>query len=189
MTSSTLGVCDMLARDVRAADLNVNDEEPLVCLCTIYHTLRGGVLRSVLDSKNTLGASDTFRVVVSETDLSLRDDDLPPICVCMLYHSMGRGSLEEALKSVDSLDYPKERLMLVMIDNYSRDGAFDYVKNWLEARKERYMGVIHIRAKGSVPRLRNIGMLVALGEGSDTSPLLSRMSLLTQSSLKGFWLQ
>jgi len=63
------------------------------------------------------------------------------------------------------LNYPKERLMLVMIDNYSRDGAFEYVKNWLEARKGRYMGIVHVRARGSVPRLRNIGILIALNEG------------------------
>jgi hypothetical protein len=42
----------------------------------------------------------------------------------MLYHTLKGGSLVEALRSVDQLDYPKERLVLMMIDNYSVDGAF-----------------------------------------------------------------
>jgi GT2 family glycosyltransferase len=80
----------------------------------------------------------------------------------MLYHTLKGGSLVEALRSVDQLDYPKERLVLMMIDNYSVDGAFEYVRDWLEARREKYMRVVHIRAKGTVPRLRNIGLLTAL---------------------------
>jgi hypothetical protein len=50
----------------------------------------------------------------------------------MLYHTLKGGSLVEALRSVDQLDYPKERLVLMMIDNYSVDGAFEYVRDWLE---------------------------------------------------------
>ncbi len=106
----------MLARDVRAADLNVNDEEPLVCLCTIYHTIRGGVLRSVLDS-------------------------------------------------IERLDYPKDKIVLLMIDNYSRDGAYDLVRGWLLERTENHLGVIHIRARGNPARLRNIALRTALDLG------------------------
>jgi GT2 family glycosyltransferase len=98
------------------------------------------------------------------SDISMLDE-LPVICVCMLYHTLKGGSLVEALRSVDQLDYPKERLVLMMIDNYSVDGAFEYVRDWLEARREKYMRVVHIRAKGTVPRLRNIGILTALNMG------------------------
>jgi GT2 family glycosyltransferase len=105
-----------------------------------------------------------LRAENSGSDISMLDEP-PVICVCMLYHTLKGGSLVEALRSVDQLDYPKERLVLMMIDNYSVDGAFEYVRDWLEARREKYMRVVHIRAKGTVPRLRNIGLLTALNMG------------------------
>jgi hypothetical protein len=89
-----------------------------------------------------------LRAENSGSDISMLDE-LPVICVCMLYHTLKGGSLVEALRSVDQLDYPKERLVLMMIDNYSVDGAFEYVRDWLEARREKYMRVVHIRAKGT----------------------------------------
>ncbi len=73
--------------------------------------------------------------------------------------------LQRVLQSIDSLNYPKDRLTLLMIDNYSRDGAFEFVKGWLEERRGLYMGIIHVRARGPVPRLRNIAILIALNRG------------------------
>lgn len=55
--------------------------------------------------------------------------------------------------------------MLLFIDNYSRDGAFEYVREWLGERLDRYMGVVHVRARGPPPRLRNIGLLLAFRMG------------------------
>ena len=86
----------MLAQGVSVADINVNvDEEPVVCLCTTYHTLRGGVLRSVL------------------------------------------GSIER-------LDCPKEKIVFLLIDNYSRDGAYDMVRGWLLDRAKNYRGIMDL---------------------------------------------
>jgi GT2 family glycosyltransferase len=115
-------------------------------------------------TSNVFGLPSMLRAENSGSNISMLDE-LPVICVCMLYHTLKGGSLVEALRSVDQLDYPKERLVLMMIDNYSVDGAFEYVRDWLEARREKYMRVVHIRAKGTVPRLRNIGLLTALNMG------------------------
>jgi GT2 family glycosyltransferase len=115
-------------------------------------------------TSNVFGLPSMLRAENLGSDISMLDEP-PVICVCMLYHTLKGGSLVEALRSVDQLDYPKERLVLMMIDNYSVDGAFEYVRDWLEARREKYMRVVHIRAKGTVPRLRNIGLLIALNMG------------------------
>lgn len=98
-------------------------------------------------------------------DLSVLKE-LPNICICTLFHSLKGGALVEALKSIEGLDYPKEKLMLVMIDNYSRDGAFEYVRDWLEKRRRQYMQLLLVRARGAPPRLRNIGLLIALESGA-----------------------
>ncbi len=105
----------MLAHCANSTDINVNDE-PVVCLTTIYHTLRGDVLKSVLDS-------------------------------------------------IERLDYPKDKIVLLMIDNYSKDGAYDLVKRWLLERAENYLRVMHIRARGNPARLRNIALRTAFELG------------------------
>jgi GT2 family glycosyltransferase len=112
----------------------------------------------------TLGAFSMQKTEVIAEDLSIFEE-LPKICILVLYHSLRGGALKEALKSLESIDYPKDHLMLLFIDNYSRDGAFEYVRDWLEKRKREYMQVIHMRAKGTYVRLRNIGLLTALGSG------------------------
>ncbi len=105
----------MLAHGANYTYINVNGE-PVVCLSTICHTLRGDVLRSVLDS-------------------------------------------------IERLDYPKDKIVLLMIDNYSRDGAYDMVRRWLLDRAENYLGVIHMRARGNPARLRNIALRTAFELG------------------------
>jgi GT2 family glycosyltransferase len=84
-----------------------------------------------------------------------------PIFVTMIYHSMKGDTLSRALESLSSLNYPKERIFLCLIDNYSKDGAFDFCKNWLKKHGENYGGVLHIRAAGNPSRLRNIALKTA----------------------------
>jgi GT2 family glycosyltransferase len=103
-------------------------------------------------------------VLTPEGDLSV-SDELPLICICTLFHSLKGGVLLEALKSIESLDYPKDRLMLLLIDNYSRDGAYEYVRDWLEERRRDFMQAFLVRARGGPPRLRNIALLLALKSG------------------------
>jgi GT2 family glycosyltransferase len=112
-------------------------------------------------TSNVFGLPSMLRAENLGSDISMLDEP-PVICVCMLYHSLKGGVLVEALKSVEQLDYPRDRLMLLLVDNYSRDGAFEYVRGWLDGRRWAYLRVVHVRARGAPARLRNIGLLIAL---------------------------
>ncbi len=87
--------------------------------------------------------------------------DCPPVFITMIYHSMEGDAFPRSLESLYSIDYPKDRILLCLIDNYSRDGAFDFCKNWLKNHGQKYGGILHIRAKGSPSRLRNIALKTA----------------------------
>jgi hypothetical protein len=70
-------------------------------------------------------------------------EEPPEICVCMYSTTALEGgrSGKEALRSVGtSSTIQRTDWMLVMIDNYSVDGAFEYVRDWLEQEGKIYEG-------------------------------------------------
>lgn len=73
--------------------------------------------------------------------------------------------MSRVLESIEALDYPKERILLLMVDNYSKDGAYEMVREWLQRVSQRYLGAIHIRARGNPARLRNIALISAMEHG------------------------
>ncbi|MDW8042256.1 MAG: glycosyltransferase [Nitrososphaerota archaeon] len=93
--------------------------------------------------------------------------ELPVVCVAVLYHSRKGDVLSRMLGSLAAMDYPKDKLALLFIDNYSTDGAFELCSNWIENHGRSYRRVIHLRAKGSVSRLRNIALRLAREAGFD----------------------
>nr|BAJ49191.1 hypothetical protein HGMM_F51A06C34 [Candidatus Caldarchaeum subterraneum] len=92
-------------------------------------------------------------------------DRAPVVCVVTIYHKLGGGVLRSVLESIERLRYPREKIILLMIDNYSRDGAFEFVNGWLLERVGLYRGVVHIRARGNPARLRNVALLTAMRLG------------------------
>jgi GT2 family glycosyltransferase len=102
---------------------------------------------------------------VSVADINVNDDEEPVVCLCTIYHTLRGGVLRSVLDSIERLDYPKEKIVLLLIDNYSRDGAYDMVRGWLLGRAKNYRGIIHIRAKGNPARLRNIALRTAVELG------------------------
>ncbi|MCS7137398.1 MAG: glycosyltransferase [Candidatus Caldarchaeum sp.] len=116
--------------------------------------------------RETLGSSSNSADAVESLDLNM-NVELPVVCVAVIYHSRKGDVFERMLDSLAAMDYPKDRIILLFIDNYSRDGAFDLCANWVRAYENQYRGVIHIRARGFVSRLRNIAMRIANEAGLD----------------------
>jgi len=57
----------------------------------------------------------------------LTEDQLPSVSVIVLNWN-GRDHLRECLRSLEALDYPEEKLEIVVLDNGSTDGSTDYVR-------------------------------------------------------------
>lgn len=49
--------------------------------------------------------------------------DLPGVSVIVLNHN-GVGYLEECFRSLEALNYPDDKLQLVLVDNASTDGLW-----------------------------------------------------------------
>lgn len=56
-----------------------------------------------------------------------RGVDLPEVSVVVLNYN-GTEYLEECFRSLEALDYPSDKLELMMVDNGSTDGSVDYVR-------------------------------------------------------------
>jgi len=100
---------------------------------------------------------------VSNGLLKLKDE--PPIFVAVIYHSRKGDIFSRMLASLEKLDYPKNRLFLCFIDNYSSDGAFELCSDWISRFGEKYMGVIHLKVRGNPSRLRNVALRIAFEKG------------------------
>jgi len=80
----------------------------------------------------------------------------PVIAVALLYHTKHNGVLEKVLRSIEQLDYPRSKIHLLLIDNFSTDGAHEIVEGWINKNKEGYLSVDHDIVLGNVPHLRNV---------------------------------
>ncbi|MCS7110121.1 MAG: glycosyltransferase [Candidatus Caldarchaeum sp.] len=110
--------------------------------------------------RETLGSSSNSADAVESLDLKM-NADLPVVCVAVIYHSRKGDVFERMLSSLAAMDYPKDRIVLLFIDNYSKDGAFEVCKSWIAAQGRLYKGVVHLRARGNPSRLRNIAIRTA----------------------------
>ena len=91
-------------------------------------------------------------------------DKFPDVLVTVLYHSKLEGIFSEMLESLAKVK-PHKNMILLFIDNYSRDGAHDLVNSWINRYGQRYKAIIHVRAKGNPVRLRNIALKLGYNIG------------------------
>jgi len=64
--------------------------------------------------------------------------------------------LQEVLKAIDELEYPKEKIKLVFVDDYSTDGTYEILLKWKVMKKKQYYDIILIQEQTNIPQARNI---------------------------------
>lgn len=72
--------------------------------------------------------------------------------------------LPYVLKSIEEQDYPKNRIKIVFIDNYSNDGTYELLYSWARSKKHEYYDIILTRSEGNIPHLRNMCLRFAEGK-------------------------
>jgi cellulose synthase/poly-beta-1,6-N-acetylglucosamine synthase-like glycosyltransferase len=84
------------------------------------------------------------------------------IALALLYHTKHNGVLEKVLESIKQLEYPKSKIHLIFIDNFSINGAHEIVEDWLNKNGKEYLSIEHLKFSGNVPHLRNICLKKAM---------------------------
>jgi glycosyltransferase involved in cell wall biosynthesis len=72
--------------------------------------------------------------------------------------------IQQVLDSIINQTYPKEKIKLVFVDNFSSDGTFTILQKFAEKLKEEYLHIQIIQAKSNIPEARNICVQNTVGK-------------------------
>lgn len=53
-----------------------------------------------------------------------------PFCSIIVLNYNGKELLKDCFSSLSRINYPKKRYEIIMVDNGSKDGSIEYVKNF-----------------------------------------------------------
>lgn len=86
----------------------------------------------------------------------MTESELPLITVCMPVKDR-LWSLKTVLNILENIYYPKRKLKVIFVDDFSTDGSYEFLMEWtLKARSMNFYKVDIIRAKSNIPQARNI---------------------------------
>jgi len=87
----------------------------------------------------------------------------PMITICMPAFNSA-WSLPSSLSAVEKLDYPKDRIRIVLVDNCSEDLTPQILKDFQKNFGSTYESVVVISEKSNIPEARNICVSNSIGE-------------------------
>lgn len=64
--------------------------------------------------------------------------------------------IRKVLGIIENLEYPKEKIKLVFVDDYSTDGTFEILKEWKVRMEKSYYNVILIQEQTNIPQARTL---------------------------------
>ncbi|MGC8912024.1 MAG: glycosyltransferase, partial [Nitrososphaeria archaeon] len=91
-------------------------------------------------------------------------NDLYPILTIGVPTYNRRYCIEKVLQSIYSQSYPKKNIKLVFVDNYSTDGTFEVLQNFVEKVGKEYLGAELYRIRSNIPQARNICLKSMVGD-------------------------
>ncbi|MCX8189443.1 MAG: glycosyltransferase [Nitrososphaeria archaeon] len=72
--------------------------------------------------------------------------------------------IDRVLQSIFSQSYPKKYIKLIFVDNYSTDGTFEVLKNFVENVQKEYLAVELHQVRSNIPQARNICLKNMIGD-------------------------
>lgn len=88
--------------------------------------------------------------------------DLPVITVAMPIYNR-KYCIEKVLDSISNQSYPKNRIKLIFVDNYSTDGTFEALQRFSRYKGNEYLTISILRLKSNIPQARNVCVKNMLG--------------------------
>ncbi|MEM2614631.1 MAG: glycosyltransferase [Nitrososphaerota archaeon] len=64
--------------------------------------------------------------------------------------------IRSLFEAIDDLDYPKKKIKLIFVDDFSTDGTYEALVKWKNEVEEKYYKVVLIRERTNIPQARNI---------------------------------
>ncbi|MEM1714003.1 MAG: glycosyltransferase [Desulfurococcaceae archaeon] len=63
---------------------------------------------------------------------------------------------QKVLEAVESLEYPKEKIKLIFVDDFSTNGTYEALVKWKNEVEEKYYKVVLMRERMNIPQARNL---------------------------------
>lgn len=65
-------------------------------------------------------------------------------------------SIREVLSAIEDLEYSKNRVKLVFVDDHSTDGTFEIISEWTKSVSHQYYDSVLIQESTNIPKARNL---------------------------------
>ncbi|MEM4005189.1 MAG: glycosyltransferase [Desulfurococcaceae archaeon] len=62
----------------------------------------------------------------------------------------------DLLRAIEDLNYPKKKIKLVFVDDFSTDGTYEALVKWKNEVEEKYYKVVLMRERTNIPQARNL---------------------------------
>lgn len=93
----------------------------------------------------------------------LNDHSKVPLLTIGMPTKNSAWCIHRVLRAIEELEYPKRRIRLVFVDDYSTDGTFEILAEW-KRKAWRYHGIILIQERTNIPQARNLCVKHAEGK-------------------------
>jgi len=91
----------------------------------------------------------------SSSNVPDKQSAYPLITVCMLVKNR-KWCIERVLSSLVDVEYPKNAMEIVLIDNMSTDGTYEALTDFVRKVSSQYYRIALFREEGNIPHLRNL---------------------------------
>jgi glycosyltransferase involved in cell wall biosynthesis len=81
--------------------------------------------------------------------------EFPIITIGMPIHNR-RYCIDAVLSSISSQSYPRKKIKLIFVDNFSTDGTYETLQQFLNNAGPEYLTFSLLRVKSNIPQARNI---------------------------------
>ena len=86
----------------------------------------------------------------------MQEQDLEPIVTIGIPTKNRASCLDKVLISILKLDYPRGKMRLVFVDDFSTDGTEQIIRRFIDEYEKHYEKALIFRLKSNIPKARNV---------------------------------
>ncbi|MEM1983584.1 MAG: glycosyltransferase [Sulfolobales archaeon] len=82
-------------------------------------------------------------------------ENVPLISICIPIKNRFQY-IRNLLNAIENLDYPKKKVKLIFVDDFSIDGTYEALVKWKNEVEEKYYKMVLMRERTNIPQARNL---------------------------------